>query len=65
MPAEGGVRMGMMDKANELKDKAKDALGSDEKIDQAKDKVNDATGDKFDDQVEQGADKAKDMKDRL
>jgi MT0933-like antitoxin protein len=57
--------MGITDKANELKDKAKDALSSDDAVDQVKDKVNDATDGKFSDQVEQGADKARELKDKL
>ena len=41
--------MGIMDKANEMKDKAKDAVGTDENVDKAADKAKDATGDKYDD----------------
>jgi hypothetical protein len=55
--------MGIKDEANEMKDKAKGALdreGGDEKIDTAADRVNEKTGDKYSEQVDKGADMAKD-----
>ena len=57
--------MGIMDKANELKDKAKQALSNDEKIDRAAEKADEATGGKHSDRIDKGADKAKEAGDKL
>jgi MT0933-like antitoxin protein len=61
--------MGIMDKANELKDKAmgkaKDAMGKDENVDKAAKMAKDKTGNKHDDQVDKAAEKAKDMNDSM
>ncbi|HTI22135.1 MAG TPA: antitoxin [Kutzneria sp.] len=56
--------MALSDKFNELKDKAKDAVGQhgdkvDEGIDKAGQFVDEKTGNKHSDQINQGADKAK------
>jgi hypothetical protein len=52
-----------MDKAQEMKDKAEQALGSegaDEKVDAAAEKAKKATGNKHDEHVDKAADMAKD-----
>ena len=59
-----GTGMGIMDKANELKDKAKDALKHDDKIDKAADKIDDATGRKHSDKIDKGAQAMKDKNDK-
>jgi len=61
--------MGFMDKANELKEKAvakaKEAMGDDDKVDRAADKLDDATGNKYSDQIDKAAGKAKERNDNL
>jgi MT0933-like antitoxin protein len=61
--------MGIMDKANELmnkaKGKAKDAMGKDENADKAAKMAKDKTGNKYDDQIDKAAEKAKDMNDSM
>jgi hypothetical protein len=55
--------MGISDKFDELKDKAVDAVGGDDKakegVDKAADAVDDATGGKASKHIDKGADKAK------
>ena len=51
--------MGMMDKAKELRDKVAASGKLDEYADKAQDKVGDVTEHRFDDQLDQGADAAK------
>jgi hypothetical protein len=57
--------VGIMDKANELKDKAKNALSSHDKIDRAADQADRATGEKHSDKIDKGAEKAKEAGDKL
>jgi len=60
--------MGMSDKFDEMKDKAKDLLGGeegDERIDQAADKADDATGGKHTEQIDKGRDAAKEGVEKL
>lgn len=57
--------MGIMDKANEMKDKAKDAVGTDENVDKMAEKAKGATGNKHDEQIDQASEKAKEMKDKM
>jgi hypothetical protein len=57
--------MSLGDKMNEMKDKAADALGkhgdkADQGIDKAQQMANDKTGGKYNDQIQKGADFAKD-----
>jgi hypothetical protein len=52
--------MGIMDKANEMKDKAMQSGQADEAVDQAAEKAKGATGDKYDDKIDQGDQMAKD-----
>jgi hypothetical protein len=52
--------MGMMDKANEMKDKAKDALKNDENVDKAADKADEMTGGQHSDKIDKGSDMLKD-----
>jgi hypothetical protein len=57
--------MSFGDKMNEMKDKATDALGkhgdkADQGIDKAQQMVDDRTGNKYSDQIQKGADAAKD-----
>jgi len=68
---EGGSElMGIGDKFDALKDKAKDALGDhgdkvDQGIDKAGDFADEKTGGKYSDQVDQGQQKAKEGLDRF
>lgn len=57
--------MGITDKAKEMKDKAVEALGGDEKIDTAAEKADEVTGGKATDQIDEGAQQAKEAKDKL
>ena len=61
--------MGIMDKANELKDKAKhaakEAMGKDENVDKAAKMAKDKTGNKYDDHIDKAAEKAKGMNDSM
>jgi hypothetical protein len=61
--------MGMMDKANEMKDKAenaaKEAAGKDENVDKMAEKAKGASGDKYDKEIDEAAEKAKQANDKL
>ena len=61
--------MGLMDKANEMKDKAakavKEAMGKDENIDKAAEKAKRATGNKHDEKIDKAAEQAKQRNDQL
>jgi hypothetical protein len=69
--AEGGFElMGIGDKFDELKDKAKDVLGqhgdqADQGIDKAGDFADERTGGKYTEQIDQGGQKAKEGLDRF
>ena len=61
--------MGMMDKANEAKEKAeraaKEQMGKDENVDKAAQKAKDATGGKHDEQIDKAAERAKQRNDQM
>jgi hypothetical protein len=60
--------MGMSDKFDDMKDKAKDQLGGDEgaeRIDQAADKADEATGGKHSEQIDKGSEAAKERAKKL
>jgi hypothetical protein len=60
--------MGISDKFDDMKDKAKDLLGGDEgaeKIDQAADQADDVTGGKYSEQIDKGRDAAKEGVEKL
>ena len=61
--------MGMMDKANEMKDKAvkaaKEAMGKDENVDKMAEKAKSATGNKYDEHIDKAAEEAKERNDRI
>ena len=55
----------MMDKAKDMKDKATEAVGADEKIDEAAEKADEKTGGKASGQIDKGADAAKEGIDKI
>jgi hypothetical protein len=57
--------VGIMDEANKLKDKATEAASDDATVDKVADKADEATGGKFSDQIDKGAEKAKEKNDNL
>jgi hypothetical protein len=57
--------VGIMDEANELKDKATEAASDDATVDKVADKADDATGGKVSDQIDKGAEMAKEKNDNL
>jgi hypothetical protein len=61
--------MGIMDKANEMKDKAvkaaKEQMSKDENVDKAAEKAKRATGNKHDEPIDKAAKKAKQMNDQM
>jgi len=63
-PIMGRVGMGMMDKAKDMKDKAKDAV-TDEHIDKAGDAVDEKTGGQHADKVDKGQDMAKEQTQKM